>query len=270
MASSTTPKPAARDGGPPPLSMKLVIDGGARRVVFAEAGKDVADFLFSLLALPLARVAKLVADTGGAVGAVGNLRGSAAAMDAAYIQPGASRDSLLSPTVLSPPAHTRNSFHYLRRELLTCTGIYSAACGTFVTDGKGTACPSCGDEMATVTRYVTPGRPGQKQLVQSPTAAGATATAAVGAGESAGGFVRGDATYVVMDDLTVVPMPSSVLSNAELLMVELGALSIGDGRIDALQEKHVQFGSQECKEILKASLQSKTVLTDVFLDRKQL
>ncbi|GJN05768.1 hypothetical protein PR202_ga23432 [Eleusine coracana subsp. coracana] len=146
---------------------KLVVDVAAQRVVFAEAGKGVVDFLFSLLALPLSRVAKLVADTGGAeeLGAVGNLRSSVAAMDPAYVQPGAGRESLLSPVVLSPPAHIGNSFRSLKRKLYTCNSIYSAGCGTFVTDGKGTPCPSCGDMMKTVTRYVPPGRSGQSQLL---------------------------------------------------------------------------------------------------------
>ncbi|KAK3160375.1 hypothetical protein QOZ80_1BG0058700 [Eleusine coracana subsp. coracana] len=243
--------------------MKLVVDVAAQRVVFAEAGKDVVDFLFSLLALPLARVAKLVADTGSGeeLGAVGNLRGSVAAMDPAYVQPGAARESLLSPVVLSPPAHITNSFHSLKRKLYTCGGIYSTRCGTFVTDGKGAPCPSCGDGMTTVTRYVPPGtRRGVGGAVPPPASV---------LGESAGGFVRGGPTYVVMDDLTVVPTPASAVSNVEMLTSALGALSVGRNPAD-LRVKSVMFGAEEGREILKASLQSKTVLTDVFLRRMQI
>jgi hypothetical protein len=41
--------------------MKLLVDTKAQRVVYAEAGKEVIDFLFSLLALPLSAVTKLLA-----------------------------------------------------------------------------------------------------------------------------------------------------------------------------------------------------------------
>ncbi|WVZ72330.1 hypothetical protein U9M48_020807 [Paspalum notatum var. saurae] len=109
--------------------------------------------------------------------------------------------------------------------------------------------------MAAAAKYVTPGRSSSR---------GAAAAAVVRGEGAASGFVRGGATYVVMDDLAVVPMPASVVSNAGLLA---GALSIA--RVDALEEKWVVFGSDKSKEILEASLQSKTVLTDVFLRRIQ-
>jgi hypothetical protein len=35
------------------LRMKLLVDTRGQRVLFAEASKDVVDFLFSLLALPV-------------------------------------------------------------------------------------------------------------------------------------------------------------------------------------------------------------------------
>ncbi|TVU21852.1 hypothetical protein EJB05_31522, partial [Eragrostis curvula] len=245
--------------------MRLVVDVAAQRVVFAEVGKDVADFLFSLLALPLARVAKLVADTGGDdgdgdgdLGAVGNLCRSAAAMDPAHVQPGAARESLLHPVVLAPPAHTTHSFFPLKRKLYTCRGIYSAGCGTFFSDAKGVPCPSCGGAMTTVTRYEPPGWQATRGVAP---AAGARR------GEGGGGFVRGDATYVVKDDLTIFPTPASAVSSVELLTGALDTHSVG--RKAELQVQNVTFGRAESKEILKASLHSKTVLTDVFLRRMQ-
>ena len=85
------------------LSMKLLVDTKARRVLFAEAGKDVVDFLFSLVVLPVATAVKLVgADA--VVGSVGNLYASIDRLDGTYVQAGAAKDALLSPTVLSPAA----------------------------------------------------------------------------------------------------------------------------------------------------------------------
>ncbi|KAF7080985.1 hypothetical protein CFC21_084974 [Triticum aestivum] len=76
---------------------------------------------------------------------------------------------------------------------------------------------------------------------------------------SSGGFVRGAVTYTVMDDLTVTPM--SVISLATILKNN----KIKD--IGHLEERPVLVGPTEALELLKASLQSNTVLTDVFLRR---
>ncbi|KAL6847951.1 hypothetical protein ACP4OV_022079 [Aristida adscensionis] len=75
------------------------------------------------------------------------------------------------------------------------------------------------------------------------------------------GFVQGVVTYTLMDDLKVVPM--SPISGITLLKT-FGITDIG-----TLQEKTVQLGYDEGLEILRVSLQSKTVLTDVFLGKKQ-
>lgn len=40
------------------LSMKLLIDTKAKKVVFAEVEKDFVDFLFHILSLPVGRVSK--------------------------------------------------------------------------------------------------------------------------------------------------------------------------------------------------------------------
>ncbi|KAK1661636.1 hypothetical protein QYE76_049795 [Lolium multiflorum] len=84
----------------------------------------------------------------------------------------------------------------------------------------------------------------------------AKATAVV----SGKGFVQGIVTYTVMDDLAVTPMSS--ISSITLL----NTFAVKD--LTALQEKTVPLGYNEGLEILKASLQSKTVLTDVFLGKK--
>ncbi|KAI7725000.1 hypothetical protein M8C21_015262, partial [Ambrosia artemisiifolia] len=70
------------------------------------------------------------------------------------------------------------------------------------------------------------------------------------------GFVKGLVTYMVMDDLGVSPMPT--ISNITLLNKFIKDLG-------ALEEKVVNIGMNEGLELLKHSLNSKTVLTDVFL-----
>ncbi|KAI4981092.1 hypothetical protein ZWY2020_021577 [Hordeum vulgare] len=90
------------------LSMKLIIDTKVRRVLFAEASKDVVDFLFSLLALPVGTTVKLLGNDA-MVGCVGSLYGSVERLDGAYVQPGASNDALLLPSVLLPAASSKSS-----------------------------------------------------------------------------------------------------------------------------------------------------------------
>ncbi|XP_040957955.1 uncharacterized protein [Gossypium hirsutum] len=75
-----------------------------------------------------------------------------------------------------------------------------------------------------------------------------------------GGYVKGVFTYSIMDDLTVTP--TSTISSIAMLN------KFKAQRVDALEEKVVDVGIKEGVEILKASLQSKTVLTSVFLTQK--
>ncbi|XP_076941222.1 uncharacterized protein LOC143610705 [Bidens hawaiensis] len=74
-----------------------------------------------------------------------------------------------------------------------------------------------------------------------------------------GGFVKGPVTYMVTDDLVVSPMPASTVASMNLF----NKFNIKD--LDSVEERIVRIGPNEGLEILKHSLSSKTVLTDVFL-----
>ncbi|KAH7537278.1 hypothetical protein FEM48_Zijuj03G0075800 [Ziziphus jujuba var. spinosa] len=75
-----------------------------------------------------------------------------------------------------------------------------------------------------------------------------------------GGYVRGVVTYMVMDDLEVKPM--STISSLTMLKTS----NVKD--IAHVEEKMISIGMDEELKFLKASLRSKTVLTDVFLGMK--
>lgn len=75
-----------------------------------------------------------------------------------------------------------------------------------------------------------------------------------------GGYVKGVVTYMVMDDLVVTPM--STISGISSLC-KYNVTNVG-----ALQEKVVSFGMDEGLKLLKAALQSKQVLTSIFLNKK--
>ena len=217
MAAATTAAAA--------LSMKLLVDTKARRVLFAEAGKDVVDFLFCLVVLPVATAVKLVgADA--VVGSVGNLYASIDRLDGTYVQAGAAKAALLSPTVLSPAASANGSLLRLPQPpsakpetFYRCPGNSYTTCRTYVTDVHGKSCPTCGSSMTTAAQYISPGSDQQ---------------AAQGA---AAGLVQGVVTYTVLDNLTVTPM--SAISGITLL----NTFAVRD--LADLQEKTVQLGCEE-------------------------
>ncbi|PUZ58102.1 hypothetical protein GQ55_5G482400 [Panicum hallii var. hallii] len=246
--------------------MKLLVDRASQSVLFAEAGKDVVDFIFGLLAMPLGAAASLLRAEGAAAGALGsvvNVYASVEKMDAAYMQGPEARDALLVNDSLPSGPSTR---------LLPATTTTSAAFATSIsTAARSYSCcmwgPPPGMPMpppAGPTYYYPPYPPTQAPVPESgvaqlpPWLFRCHACYALGSPqESSRGFVQGVASYTVMDDLTV--SPASNVSTVALL----GRLGVKD--LDAIEERTVTVGRKECLEILKVSLQSKTVLTDVFL-----
>ncbi|CAL4965322.1 unnamed protein product [Urochloa decumbens] len=237
------------------LRMKLLIDTKAQRVLFAEVNKDVVDFLFSLLALPVATIVKMLGKTSMS-GSFGNLYGSVEKLDYTYVLPGADKKAVLQPKVVPSAASTTRSSLLLpapssgqSKNFFQCESSNSSGCCDYVTDTRGTKCPSCGNMMTVALKFVPP-ETGSSYNVQkaSSTAAGK-------------GFVQGVVTYTVRDDLTVTPM--STISSITLL--NTAAVT----NFATLQEKTVRVGYTEGLEIVKASLHSKTVLTDVFLSKKR-
>ncbi|KAH6774707.1 hypothetical protein C2S51_013111 [Perilla frutescens var. frutescens] len=209
------------------VSMKLLIDTKTKRVLFAEAGKDCVDFLFNILSLPVATIIRLL-QAQGMVGSLPNLYKSLENLNDTYIQPNQSKDTFLKPATSSSVP------------LLALTdapmGKNFYRCHSYVSDSSTAVCPSCRQSMTTSMTYVAP------PVVQG---------AAVGVG-----IVKEVVTYMVMDDLVVKPM--STISSITLL----NKFSVKD--VGALEEKVVHLGMNEAIKMLKTSLQSKKVLTDVF------
>ncbi|KAH7667778.1 hypothetical protein IHE45_12G081900 [Dioscorea alata] len=231
------------------MSLKLLIDTKANRVLFAEAGKEVVDFLFTLLALPLGSIVKLLSKVQ-MVGSIGSIYSSLENLDSTYMQPNQDKNILLNPQLqqqnqcqnnllLLAPAPAKAEVYY------GCDNSYdNSSCTKYVTKVSGTQCPSCDRRMARALQCVHP---------KSGMASG------VNGGEE--GLVKGVVTYTIMDDLSVTPM--SAISSVTLLS------KFNVKNVDVLKEKNVSFGMQEALDLLKASLASKTVLTDVFLASKE-
>jgi len=220
------------DASTPALSMKLLVDTKAGRVLYAEASKDVVDFLFSLLTLPVGTVVKILSKDA-MVGSVGNLYGSVEELDETYVRSDYAKDALLAPAggcsggklLRLPETEEPAPTQFYR-----CNKNSYTECQNMVSEAYGTSCQHsswCGGKMTTAIKIVASSSTGRS-------ARGAAAVASAVAGT---GFVQGVVTYTVMDDLKVAPM--STISGITLLN------TFGIPNISMLMEKTVQIGYEE-------------------------
>ncbi|MBA0571267.1 hypothetical protein Golob_004851 [Gossypium lobatum] len=225
------------------VSLKLLVDSTSQRVLFAESGKDFVDFMFNILSLPIGSVIKLLTKEQ-MVGSLGNLYGSLENMNDTYIHSPENKDTLLKPIVPNNAANVPPLLPTL--EFSKPIGIYRCGnylrrnCGLYVSSDSKFICPSCNNVMNQTATNVNPKKKDSST--------------------NEGGYVKGVVTYIIMDDLVVRPM--SAISCFTLL----NKFNIKD--VGVLQEKTIDIGMDECVKLLKASFQYKTVLSDVFLEKK--
>ncbi|KAJ4809927.1 hypothetical protein LUZ62_022493 [Rhynchospora pubera] len=201
------------------LALKLLIDKSSNKVLFGEGGKDVVDFIFSLLSLPLGVVTKLLTEDS-MVGSIGKVYQSLGKLNGTYILSNEKISSLLNPQLAStsnpntnfllPPATNEDS---TGRRFYMCSST-SARCYT--------------------------AKNKEAQFVNPPKSVGSV----VEGGSEGKGYVKGVVTYSVMDDLTVVPM-STISSIAFLNKFHIKDLG-------SLEEKMVGVGFDEVTYILIA------------------
>ncbi|KAH1045735.1 hypothetical protein J1N35_036519 [Gossypium stocksii] len=226
------------------VSLKLLVESTSQRVLFAEAGKDFVDFLLNILSLPVGTVIWLLKKQE-MVGCLGNLYDSLETMSDTYIQPSANKDTLLKPIAsinaenVPPLLPTTESSKSI--EIYRCANSYHYSnCRLYVANDSKSICPSCNTVMNQIATVVNPKKKDSST--------------------DEGGYVKGVITYMIMDDLVVRPM--SAISCITLL----NRFNIKD--VGVLEEKIIDVGVDEGVKLLKASLQSKTVLTDVFIEKK--
>ncbi|WVZ95902.1 hypothetical protein U9M48_041609 [Paspalum notatum var. saurae] len=136
------------------ISLKLLVDNKTKKVLFAEAGKEFVDFVFSLLTLPIGAVVKLIsAGTNVGLGSIGRLYQSVDGISASYLLPTADKSDLLQPSVLQPDgrdllllqggADGDGAAPLGRFKMYTCAG----RCVTVTMDAAA-PCPQCKQAMA--------------------------------------------------------------------------------------------------------------------------
>ncbi|OMP02648.1 hypothetical protein COLO4_10929 [Corchorus olitorius] len=233
------------------VSLKLLVDSKHQRVLFAEAGKDFVDFLLNILLLPVGTVMGVLPKED--MAGIGNLYDSLENLSDTYMQPTAKKDTLLNPQVaVSNPAvnlplllpnlqASTPAFGKFYR--CWCSRTNYNNCYNYVTNDPKSICPNCNLAMNNQITFVNP------QPNPAPSSS------------DEGGYVKGVITYMIMDDLVVKPM--STISSITLL----NKFNIKD--VGVLEEKVIDLGTDEAMKLLKMSLQSKTVLTDAFLGKKE-
>ncbi|CAL5210256.1 unnamed protein product [Lathyrus oleraceus] len=234
----------ASSSSPTKVTLKLLIDTKNQKVLFAEASKNVIDFLFNLLRIPVGTVVKLLTKNE-MVGSIGNLYDSVEKMSDNYMQIGQTKEVLLNPRAPSGISGLLPANDADANSNAGAGGTLFYKCPsncTFdVTCDSTTPCSKCNRAMNSLTRYVG------KKVVDDNTS-------------TQNGFVKDVITFMVMDDLVIEPM--STISSITLLN-KFNVKEVG-----TLQEKVVEMGMDEGIKLLKASLQSKMVLTSVFIKKK--
>ncbi|XP_018856922.2 uncharacterized protein LOC109019147 [Juglans regia] len=208
------------------VSLKLLIDKKKQRLIFAEADKKCVDFLFSILTLPVGTVAELL-KVEGMVGCLPSLHNSVKNLSAPCFLNDKSKYFLLNPKVAVPGANV---------SLL----LPNDASFTY--------------RKLSLHQLVHGNNNCRAYIIED---ANPIRSCGQCAPTTEGGYVEGMVTYMVMDDLEVKPM--TTISGITLLK-EFNVEEVG-----AVEEKVVDLGMDEGVKLLKASLQSKTVLTDIFL-----
>ncbi|CAI9091474.1 OLC1v1026513C1 [Oldenlandia corymbosa var. corymbosa] len=265
MAASSPSKELAEETEPAPApkaTLKLMIDRINCRVLFAELNENAVEILIRTFtySMPIISAIKLAYEEDRdetVVNCPDNLYHSIINLIQKHLPPSQLKERLLIPPT-SPldstifqapllPGHNQDTENlYYGKTLFVCDG---EECVSF-SDIPATVCPDCNKYMFRKGRYIPPKALNKKRKTSGGDRAdeGSVAECEV---------VKGPVSYLMMDDLVMKPTSASVL---------LKLLSGDEFRFaSSLQEKLVDFGVTEALELAKMSLNSKTVLTDVFL-----
>ncbi|XP_031288027.1 uncharacterized protein LOC116146738 [Pistacia vera] len=212
------------------ISLKLFFDTNADKVVFAEAGKDFVDFLFHLLSLPLATVTRILKED--MVGSLAKLYETIESLSDSYLQPNQKKNALLNPR--APICATEIPLMLSDYELHNRKSYVCSNCNSFVADVPNLLCPRCKQKMSSAVSYVPP----------SPANTGFPVD---------GGFIKGPVTFIVKDNLEIMPMSTENLR--PLLTKKEGILELG-----------LMLDVDGAMKLLQLSSQSRTVLTKFYKD----
>ncbi|OMP02655.1 hypothetical protein COLO4_10936 [Corchorus olitorius] len=237
------------------VTLKLLIDTENNNVLLAEAGKGFVDFLVNMTLLPVGTFLRLFDEKEDMGGSLVSLYQSINTLSNDYVP---LKEALLNPKVVDDhnisclthllpnviQSQSSDQSPVLQRMVIGPNPIqrqppssirknYKCSnCNNhfnYTTLAAGQYCPYCGGTLVVLD---------DKQ--------------------KSSGHVRGF-TYIIMDDLAVSPM--SILPTITLLHTKFNIKDVST----TVEERLVDVGRDEALKLLKTSMLSKTVFTDVFL-----
>lgn len=220
------------------MNLKLIVSKSKKKVLYAEAGVKLVDFLFSFLVFPLGAVVKHLGGNS-RLGCIDNLYKGAAELSLEnYIKSEECKNMLLSPKLFPYSgfdSHILNvEEEYPKYRYDDDWGLIELVRNTNKSEGSSIVNEEEASDLA--INILDP---------KSPT--GETIK-----GE---GYLKGPATFMIMDNLIVTPFsPTTIIT--QLNQMEVSTSDV--------EERTVTVGKDEALNLLKASLISTTVLNDVF------
>ncbi|KAK8964970.1 hypothetical protein KSP40_PGU021146 [Platanthera guangdongensis] len=217
------------------IPVRFMIDRAKKRVVFAEAGSDFVDVLFSFLTLPLASIVRLL-DKQSGLGSLDTLYESVERLDAKHFQTEACKEMLLNPRSASARLCEGLKIKGIHdpdpRNFFTCGEIDCLTQSkSYYTYNSKCLCSRCGKLMGKTLQW-----PEEKS------------------GEG-GIFVNDKVNFMITDDLQVIP---SSLPKGLSLFKEIQIKNPSK-----LEERVIDFGKEEILNLLKRSFVTTNLLTDV-------
>ncbi|KAJ8615858.1 hypothetical protein MRB53_035230 [Persea americana] len=224
------------------MSLKLVVDKKMNRVVFAECGNDFVDVLLSFLTMPIGTIIRLTGKES-KIGGMSTLYESAEDLDVNLLQTDACKKMLLHPRNASEEPCKNLKVNIDDTEptkYYVCSWDCCVYKHELVSTFYNAKC-RCGQSM-------------KKQMIFNK-------KAECVASSKDGVFVKGTyMRFIIRDDLQVFP------ASMKATFTLLNELGISDASV--LEERNVNIGAAEAASLLKASLISKSVFTDVFYPKK--
>lgn len=253
MGTDDQSKPTADNS----MTIKLMLERGGRKIIYAEAGKDFVDLLFSFLVLPAGAIAKQALDSKATktddqkkVNCIINLYNSVESLSGSLMK--ADKAVLLDQKVVSanysnaliriqappprPPPGPPPRYYVCQNASSGITYIHS------LSNQSGTVTCPCGYSVSREVKLVDKLPVPAKDPVPA-------------------GYVKKSANFVITDDLTVIPVKSTAT------IIQLwNKLDVQEPT--ELQEREVTVGPNEVAGLLKAALVSNSALNDVFKAEK--
>ncbi|XXG89324.1 hypothetical protein AAC387_Pa12g1353 [Persea americana] len=220
------------------MSVNLFVSKSRNKVLYAQVGEEFPDMLFSFLAFPLGSIVKCL---GGctSMGCLDDLYKSIKELNKRWMKSEETKPLLLDPK-LAPYFGSTNQLIQINELPGKLTAFACLSCldnGIGITDS---AFGACSHGCRTIQVEVI--NPKFHDVVT----------------ELGGAFMAGPGIFMVTEELIVKPL--STISG-------ISFLSQFNIPVSDLEEQVVIVGEEEALSLLKASLISKTVLSDVFLKK---